>query len=100
MRYLVTGGSGFIGSNTVDELVRRGHSVAVLDDLSSGREKNLDAVRDRIDLIKGTITDPSILKRACSGADYVLHLAARTSVPRSVQDSWAVMDMPSAMLAG
>jgi nucleoside-diphosphate-sugar epimerase len=86
MRYLVTGGSGFIGSNTVDELVRRGHSVAVLDDLSSGREKNLDAVRDRIDLIKGTITDPTILKDACSGADYVLHLAARTSVPRSVQD--------------
>jgi UDP-glucose 4-epimerase len=40
MRYLVTGGAGFIGSNTVDELVRRGHSVVVLDDLSSGKEDN------------------------------------------------------------
>ncbi len=41
MRYLVTGGAGFIGSNTVDELVRRGHTVAVLDDFSAGREENL-----------------------------------------------------------
>jgi UDP-glucose 4-epimerase len=41
MRYLVTGGAGFIGSNTVDELVRRGHSVVVLDDLSGGKEENL-----------------------------------------------------------
>ena len=41
MRYLVTGGAGFIGSNTVDELVRRGHSVVVLDDLSAGKEENL-----------------------------------------------------------
>ena len=86
MRYLVTGGAGFIGSNTVDELVRRGHGVTVLDDLSAGNEKNLEGVRDRIDFIKGTITDLSTLKRACAGADYVLHLAARTSVPRSVQD--------------
>ena len=86
MRYLVTGGSGFIGSNTVDELLRRGHSVTVLDDLSSGKEENLAGVRDRIDLLNGTVTDKSILKHACSGVDYVLHLAARTSVPRSVQD--------------
>jgi UDP-glucose 4-epimerase len=86
MRYLVTGGTGFIGSNTVDELVRRGHGVTVLDDLSTGNEKNLEAVRDRIDFIKGSITDPSSGKRACARADYVLHLAARTSVPRSVQD--------------
>ena len=86
MRYLVTGGAGFIGSNTVDELARRGHSVVVLDDFSSGKERNLDGVRDRVELIRGTVTDPSILQRACAGADYALHLAARTSVPRSVQD--------------
>lgn len=86
MRYLVTGGSGFIGSNTVDELLRRGHSVSVLDDFSSGKEENLSRVRDQIDLLQGSVTDPAILKRACGGIDYVLHLAARTSVPRSVQD--------------
>ena len=46
MRYVVTGGAGFIGSNTVEELVRRGHSVVVLDDLSSGKEENLAEVRN------------------------------------------------------
>ena len=86
MRYLVTGGAGFIGSNTVDELVRRGHSVTVLDDLSSGSESNLASVRGKIEMIVGTITDRPTLDRACHGADFVLHLAARTSVPRSVQD--------------
>jgi UDP-glucose 4-epimerase len=85
MRYLVTGGAGFIGSNTVDELVRRGHGVTVLDDLSAGKEQNLADVRDKIDFICGTITDPKTLERACHGADYVLHLAARTSVPSSVK---------------
>src|SRR5579862_1291808 len=86
MRYLVTGGAGFIGSNTVDELVRRRASVTVLDDLSTGKERNLAAVRDRIEFIHGSITDREILGRAVQGADFVLHLAARTSVPRSVAD--------------
>jgi nucleoside-diphosphate-sugar epimerase len=85
MRYLVTGGAGFIGSNTVDELVRRGHAVTVLDDLSAGKEENLAGVRDKINFIRGTITDRATLEMACRGADYVLHLAARTSVPRSVK---------------
>ena len=86
MRYLVTGGAGFIGSNTVDELVRQGHSVAVLDDLSSGKEQNLVEAWDRIDFFRGSITDPHVLDRACHRADCVLHLAALTSVPRSVED--------------
>lgn len=86
MRYLVTGGAGFIGSNTVDELLRRGNEVTVLDDLSTGSESNLAGVRNKIELIIGSITDRPVLDRACRGADYVLHLAARTSVPRSVQN--------------
>ncbi len=86
MRYLVTGGAGFIGSNTVEELVRRGHSVVVLDDLSGGKEENLAEVRNKITFIKGTIADLEIVRRAVQEADYVLHLAARTSVPRSVKD--------------
>ena len=84
MRYLVTGGAGFIGSNIVDELVKRGHEVVVLDDLSAGKEANLAAVRDKIDLHIGTITDLAAVQSACKGAHYVIHLAARTSVPRSV----------------
>ena len=86
MRYLVTGGAGFIGSNTVDELVRRGHSVVVLDDLSSGREDNLAEVRNKITFIKGSITDIEVVRKAMHEAEYVLHLGARTSVPRSVKD--------------
>jgi nucleoside-diphosphate-sugar epimerase len=86
MRYLVTGGAGFIGSNTADELVRRGHSVVVLDDLSSGKEENLAEIRNKITLIKGSITDIEVVRKAMHEAEYVLHLAARTSVPRSVKD--------------
>jgi len=86
MRYLVTGGAGFIGSNTVDELVRRGHSVVVLDDLSSGKEDNLTEIRNKITFIKGSITDIEVVRKAMHEAEYVLHLAARTSVPRSVKD--------------
>jgi nucleoside-diphosphate-sugar epimerase len=86
MRYLVTGGAGFIGSNTVDELVRRGHSVVVLDDLSSGKEDNLAEIRNKITFMKGSITDIEVVRKAMHEAEYVLHLAARTSVPRSVKD--------------
>jgi nucleoside-diphosphate-sugar epimerase len=86
MRYLVTGGAGFIGSNTVDELVRRGDSVVVLDDLSSGKEDNLAEIRNKITFIKGSITDIEVVRKAMHEAEYVLHLAARTSVPRSVKD--------------
>ena len=86
MRYLVTGGAGFIGSNIVDELVHRGHDVVVLDDLSTGKEANLASVRGKIDLRAGSITDLPVVRAACRGVDYVVHLAARTSVPKSVTD--------------
>lgn len=86
MRYLVTGGAGFIGSNIVDEILRRGHEVTVLDDFSSGKEENLAHIARRIRLVRGDICDLEAAREACEGADYVLHLAARTSVPRSVKD--------------
>ena len=86
MRYLVTGGAGFIGSHIVDELVRRGHSVVVLDNLSTGKESNLASVRDKIELSTGSVTDLAAVQAACHGADYVIHLAARTSVPLSIQN--------------
>lgn len=86
MRYVVTGGAGFIGSNMVDELVRRGHTVTVLDDLSAGKESNLAHIRGKIDFLVGSITDLAAVQSAVKGADYVIHLAARTSVPRSVKD--------------
>ncbi len=87
MRYLVTGGAGFIGSNLVHELVRRGHSVVVLDDLSTGKESNLAGVAGEIDFLRGSICDLETVRSACQGADYVLHLAARTSAPHSIEDN-------------
>ena len=86
MRYLVTGGAGFIGSNIVDELVRRNHEVVVLDNLSTGKEENLKVVRKKIDIRNQSITDLPAVQSACKGADYVIHLAALASVPRSVQN--------------
>jgi nucleoside-diphosphate-sugar epimerase len=67
-------------------LVRRGETVIVLDDLSSGKEDNLAEVRSKISFIKGSITDLEAVRKAMQSADYVIHLAARTSVPRSVKD--------------
>jgi len=86
MRYLVTGGAGFIGSNTVDELVRRGHEVVVLDDLSTGKRNNLTAARTKINLIEDSITNLDAVRRACNNVNCVIHLAAQTSVPRSMKD--------------
>ena len=86
MRYLVTGGAGFIGSNTVDELVGRGHDVVVLDDLSSGTLENLAHVKAKIEFVRHSITDMNKLREACRGVDFVIHLAARTSVPQSMAD--------------
>ena len=86
MRYLVTGGAGFIGSHTVDELVRRGHSVVVLDDLSTGKAQNISGVRSQIEFVQDSVTNLDAVHRACRGADCVIHLAAQTSVPRSVKD--------------
>jgi nucleoside-diphosphate-sugar epimerase len=84
--YLVTGGAGFIGSHIVEEIVRRGESVRVLDNLSTGRKENLSSVLDKVDFHEGDICDPEALRRAFEGADYVIHLAAISSVPLSIED--------------
>jgi UDP-N-acetylglucosamine/UDP-N-acetyl-alpha-D-glucosaminouronate 4-epimerase len=86
MRYLVTGGAGFIGSHTVDELVRRGHDVVVLDDLSTGKLANLTHVKSKIQFIQQSIVNLAALREACREVDCAIHLGAQTSVPRSVKD--------------
>ncbi|HVS37044.1 MAG TPA: SDR family oxidoreductase [Gemmataceae bacterium] len=87
--HLVTGGAGFIGSHLVDALLARGDSVRVLDDFSTGSWDNLDAVRDRIEVIEGDITDPSVVRAAMRGVEVVYHQAALASVPRSVANPLA-----------
>lgn len=85
-KYLVTGGAGFIGSNIVRTLVERGESVRVLDNLSTGKLKNIEPYLKKIEYIEGDFTDLEIAKKAVSGVDYVLHQGAIPSVPRSIDD--------------
>jgi UDP-glucose 4-epimerase len=86
MKYLVTGGAGFIGSNIVDALVRRGDAVVVLDNFSTGKRENLEAVAEQITVVEGSITDLPTVRRAVEGVDFVFHQAALASVQRSVDD--------------
>jgi nucleoside-diphosphate-sugar epimerase len=86
MKYLVTGGAGFIGSNIVEALVRRGDSVVVLDNFSTGKRENLEAVADQVTVVEGSITDLPTVRRAAEGVDFVFHQAALASVQRSVDD--------------
>lgn len=91
--YLVTGGAGFIGSNIVEELVRHGHSVRVLDNFATGRRENVAPFLDKIDLIDGDIRDEEACRCAVDGIDYVLHQAAMVSVPRSLAEPVMISDV-------
>jgi UDP-glucose 4-epimerase len=84
--YLVTGGAGFIGSHVVTELLARGHRVRILDNFSTGRRGNLGLVDGDVELVEGDVRSYERAHNAVRGADYVIHLAALPSVPRSVQD--------------
>lgn len=84
--YVVTGGAGFIGSHVVETLLARGERVRVIDNFSTGRRSNLAAFRDDVDLVEGDIRSYERAHKAVHGSDFVLHLAALPSVPRSVQD--------------
>ncbi len=86
MKYLVTGGAGFIGSNIVEELLKKGEKVRVLDNFSTGKRENLTSFLDKIELIEGDIRNNHIIIEAVEGIDIILHQAALPSVPRSVKD--------------
>lgn len=75
-KYLVTGGSGFIGRSTVASLVKSGFGVRVLDDGSRGNKDSLDVLRKDIEFIRADIRDPQKVSRACKGVDAVIHLAS------------------------
>ena len=84
MKYLVTGGAGFIGSNIARRLLEQGHEVRILDNFSSGHRGNIASFVDNVEVINGDIRDYWTVLKAVRGIDYILHQAALPSVPRSV----------------
>jgi nucleoside-diphosphate-sugar epimerase len=89
MKVLVTGGAGFIGSHIVRRLLDLEHEVVVLDNFSTGRRSNLDAVASDIELIEGDVAELDHVEQAVAGCDAVYHEAALPSVPRSIADPLA-----------
>lgn len=85
--FLVTGGAGFIGSNLCEAILKMGYKVRCLDDLSTGKQANVDIFLDNSNytFIKGDIKDFDTCMSACEGVDYVLNQAAWGSVPRSIE---------------
>lgn len=85
--FLVTGGAGFIGSNLCEAILNMGYKVRCLDDLSTGKQANVDLFIDNpnYEFIKGDIKDLETCMKACEGVDYVLNQAAWGSVPRSIE---------------
>jgi nucleoside-diphosphate-sugar epimerase len=86
MKYLITGGAGFIGSNLARYILDKGHQVVVLDNLATGKKENLTEILDKITFIEGDIRSREIVDKAISGCDAVFHEGALGSVPRSVEN--------------
>ncbi len=88
MKYLVTGGAGFIGSHIAEALAGK-HEVVILDDLFSGKIQNISSFKTSVHFVQGSITDLPLLKDICTGADGIFHEAAIASVPRSINNPLA-----------
>jgi len=82
-RILITGGAGFIGSNMADAFLEKGYDVSILDNFSTGNSKNIQQIKSKIEIHKGDMCDDSLLQKAVKNCDYVFHLAALRSVPKS-----------------
>jgi UDP-glucose 4-epimerase len=80
MRYLITGGAGFIGSHLAESLIARGDEVVILDNLSTGSSKNLSAITSKITFESGDILDKPVIEKLVAESDYVVHLAAALGV--------------------
>jgi UDP-glucose 4-epimerase len=85
MKYVITGGAGFIGSYITKALLEEGHNITVIDNLNTGKEENLELVKDQINFVKGNILDNELLEEITTNVDGVFHQAALASV----QDSFS-----------
>jgi UDP-glucose 4-epimerase len=91
MKYIITGGAGFIGSHIVEELANQQHEVVILDNFFSGKMENIKPFlkKKNVSLMKGSITDLPLLKKILKGADGIFHEGAIASVPRSIANPLA-----------
>ncbi len=89
--FLVTGGAGFIGSSIAEALLAQGERVRILDDFSTGRRSNLEALKGNVEVVEGSIVDPEVVTGAMKGVEVVFHEAAIPSVSRSVENPQASM---------
>ena len=80
MKYLVTGGAGFIGSHLTEQLISRGDQVVILDNLSTGLSENLSTIKNKVEFVQGDILDKALVEKLISNSDYVVHLAAALGV--------------------
>jgi UDP-glucose 4-epimerase len=80
VKYLVTGGAGFIGSHLTEQLISRGDQVVILDNLSTGLSDNLSTIKNKVEFEQGNILDKSLVEKLVSNSDYVVHLAAALGV--------------------
>jgi UDP-glucose 4-epimerase len=94
MRYVVTGGAGFIGSHIVEGLAKS-NGVVVIDDFSSGKPENFDGLSDSIEILKGSVTDLSLLQKAFEDADGIFHHGAIASVGQSIYNPLATHEANS-----
>ena len=98
MKYLVTGGAGFIGSHIAQTLLEQGASVRVLDNFSTGKRENLEGLArqfdgSRLEVIEGDIRDASCVEQAVRGVEVIFHEAAFVSVPQSMQEPQTCFDI-------
>ena len=80
MKYLITGGAGFIGSHLVEKLIARGDQVVIFDNLSTGSDINLAGMKEKITFQEGNILDKAVIDKLISESDFVVHLAAALGV--------------------
>jgi UDP-glucose 4-epimerase len=80
VKYLITGGAGFIGSHLAEKLIARGNQVVIFDNLSTGSANNLSGIKDKIKFEQGDILEKSVIDKLVSESDYVVHLAAALGV--------------------
>jgi nucleoside-diphosphate-sugar epimerase len=85
-RYVVTGGAGFIGSHIVEELLRRGESVKIIDNFSTGKRENIASFSNHLEVINADLSQSADLAQIFQGSDYIIHQAAIPSVPKSMLD--------------